>query len=739
MSQLVLVGEAGFKFNSRFSQLIGRQLISNPIIAVSELVKNSYDADADNIDVVFNHLTTGVSTLSIIDDGEGMTYEDIISKWLMVGTDNKVHSPTTTKGRRKLGEKGIGRFSVERLANRIYLETTKEGDDFQLQFSIDWNSFENYTGEFSDLKHKIYKSSCSTDKKGTRIVLKGLRDLWDKDKLDQLRKELNLIRPIDITEISLKEYHFPGDDVKIRLSALEFGIKKRVIDLGFVHYYQAHLFGEIEADGSSKIEIIIRQSISMDRTHVDEVYEYSPKSKEVNISCGPLSYEIFVFLKDQRLYRSLDIDKSKFDDLLSAYSGVKIYRDGFRILPFGDPDNDWLELNASRTASPEHKLATNNVVGIVYISRDKNPGLQDVLSRENMYDTVEFKALKDFVNLSFKKYTEIQLAARKKADQKKEEQGKEALENAKNSVKVFSKSINAFQKRLNDINKAETVEEKSKLLKTAGTQLTRILETAESSLDNVRSAYSYYKLQDSFKSREMQIYRNIATLGISAAMFGHEALNQTNNAKLICIEIFDEYIETIQATQDLRKLLVDLQKDINLIDEKADFFRNYLQREKQDRAHLVNIKKILELIVQQYTKAFNAINVIVKVECNFNEKSFITWGYQGDFETIFTNLITNAYKALKLKTSNKYLTFTLQREDDIIAIFSENNGMPIDLEIRPKIFDPLFSTYTDGTGLGLTIIQDTLLNYKGQITLCENHPETKFKITIPKKDAPQEE
>ncbi len=739
MSETILIGEEGFHFSPRFSQLIGRQLISSPIVAVSELVKNSYDGDADNIDVLFSNLHSGTPTLSIVDDGEGMSYDDITQKWLMVGTDNKVHNPITKKGRRKLGEKGIGRFSVERLAKKVIIETTQPGVDYSLLFSIDWDNYELQSGEFTDIKHQIYKKSCNPNTQGTTLTLIGLRDTWDEDALTRLRKELNLIRPICINDVAFKKYYFPGDNVKIRLSAEELGIKNKTIDLRFITYYQAHLFGEIKKDGSAKIRVVIKPSISADKCPVDEIIEYPAGSDNINIACGPLVYEAFVFIRDKRLYKSLDIDRKKFDDLLATYSGIKIYRDGFRILPFGDPDNDWLELNAKRAGSPEFRITTNSAIGIVYITRDDNPGLQDVLNRENMYDTPEFTALKDFVNLAFLTYTKIQLSARKKVDNKKKEEGKAALEDAQKAIKVFSKNVISFQKSLSEIDNAETSEEKGTLLSTAGTQLSKLFESAESSLTHVRSAYSYYKIQDDFKSREMQIYRNIATLGISAAMFGHEALNQTNDAKLICSEIFEEHMAAIQAIENLKTLLSDLQQDIDLIDEKADFFRNYLQRDKQDRAHAVNIKTTLDFIVQQHRKAFSAIGAKIEIVCNTEEEELVTWGYQGDFETIFTNLLTNAYKALKPTAPQKYFIITLTRGDDSIFVVTENNGKSIERDARPKIFDPLFSTYSDGTGLGLTIIQDTLINYGGQVELCSNYPETKFRITIPCQKPPQEE
>lgn len=168
-----VIGEVGFVFSSRFSQLIGRQLISNPIIAVSELVKNSYDADAENITVEFSQLLTDNPVLKISDDGDGMTFDDVKSKWMMVGTDNKVHSPFTAKGRRKLGEKGIGRFSVERLARRLQIISSREGDDFSISFSVDWDEYESYTGEFSQLKHKVLKVPCSPEKKEQFFFWKG--------------------------------------------------------------------------------------------------------------------------------------------------------------------------------------------------------------------------------------------------------------------------------------------------------------------------------------------------------------------------------------------------------------------------------------------------------------------------------------------------------------------------------------------------------------------------------------
>lgn len=631
-----VIGEVGFRFSSRFSQLIGRNLISNPIVAVSELVKNSYDADADNISVEFSNLLSGVPTLKITDDGDGMTFDDIATKWMMVGTDNKVHNPLTPKGRRKLGEKGIGRFSVERLARKLQIISSKSDDDFAISLSIDWDQYENYDGEFSALTHRVVKLPCDICHKGTTLILSDLRDEWTETRLLDLQKEIELLRPLNINRLSFKKYSFPGDNVKIALSAPGILKKKTFINSNFIDYAQAHLYGEIKEDGSAVVKVFIKSNISASKSDIKAEYTYSPS--DIDTCCGPISCEVFVFLKDKRLYRSLSVENKSIDDYLDAFCGVKIYRDGFRILPFGDKDNDWLELNATRTGSPEFRIATYNTIGVVYITRDKNPGLQDVLSRENMYDTPQYASLKRFVNEAFDKYTSLQLGARKKKERKVKEEGQLALAGAKKAVAVFADQINTLKKAVSDTSSTTTPEQQAAHLAEVEAHVSKVFSTAEESLEKIKFAYNYYKKQNDFRNRETQIYRNIATLGISAAMFGHEALNQTVDAKAIVNDIFADFSAILEAADSLADQLRDLQKDLVLINEKADFYRNYLRKEKQDRSRYINLYEIANQLLNQHKNAFKAIGVDPEIKLLSDKKELYLWGYEGDFDTIFTKL-----------------------------------------------------------------------------------------------------
>lgn len=677
-----------------------------------------------------------ISKKSLPECQRNLTFDDIATKWMMVGTDNKVHNPLTPKGRRKLGEKGIGRFSVERLARKLQIISSKSDDDFAISLSIDWDQYENYEGEFSALTHRVVKLPCDICHKGTTLILSELRDEWTETRLLDLQKEIELLRPLDINRLSFKKYSFPGDNVKIALSAPGILKKKTFINSNFIDYAQAHLYGEIKEDGSAVVKVFIKSNISASKSDIKAEYTYSPS--DIDTCCGPISYEVFVFLKDKRLYKSLSVENKSIDDYLDAFCGVKIYRDGFRILPFGDKDNDWLELNATRTGSPEFRIATYNTIGVVYITRDKNPGLQDVLSRENMYDTPQYASLKRFVNEAFDKYTSLQLGARKKKERKVKEEGQLALAGAKKAVAVFADQIDTLKKAVSDTSSTTTPEQQAAHLAEVEAHVSKVFSTAEESLEKIKFAYNYYKKQSDFRSRETQIYRNIATLGISAAMFGHEALNQTVDAKAIVNDIFADFSAILESADSLANQLRDLQKDLVLINEKADFYRNYLRKEKQDRSRYINLYEIANQLLNQHKNAFKAIGVDPEIKLLSDKKELYLWGYEGDFDTIFTNLITNAYKALKKHSGEKFFFFSMSFSNGWLVVDSVNNGVPIKDEHRDKVFEPMFSTYSDGTGLGLTIVQDTILLYQGEITLEADRENTHFKLRIPRHEAPEE-
>jgi len=198
-----------FKISAALKNIIGRDLINDDFIAVFELVKNAYDAHASNVDIIFDKTEDKFTKITIIDDGKGMNYNDLINKWLFVaysakkeGTEEDSYSyrDKIKVKRAYAGAKGIGRFSCDRLGTNLYLETIKEEPNPKVEVLVtDWEKFEgNLNDEFVNISviHDTIPKSNYGKEKGTVLEITNLRSEWDREKLLKLKSALaKLVNP----------------------------------------------------------------------------------------------------------------------------------------------------------------------------------------------------------------------------------------------------------------------------------------------------------------------------------------------------------------------------------------------------------------------------------------------------------------------------------------------------------------------------------------------------------------
>jgi len=409
-----------FSTSAQLAKRLGGESVSDPIIAVLELIKNSYDADATYCRITFKDMRSEEEgTIIIEDDGEGMVEEDIIHKWLRVATDNKTVNKYTKKyKRRKIGEKGIGRFATERLAKKIILTSNPEKETEGYSLEIDWSKYDDPNADFDKIPLELNFFKKQKTKKGFRIILEDLKEGWDEEKFKKLRNDISLIIPPTVR----------NSKFSVEIKAEEFRKVEGEVKSSFLKNADIIFSGKLEKNGNIKYTIRKGSKILV------------KEDKLKQFLCGPIEFKLFFFYlgptealtkKDNQ-----NIDFSLRRKMMDQFCGIKLYRDCFRVKPFGDPKNDWLELNKERINNPGLYPGTKQIFGIVKISKDNNPNISDTTSRENIVTNLAWSDLKNFIKGSLRYFSlERQKLEKKYKGAKKKKREKNLIKESFKKVK----------------------------------------------------------------------------------------------------------------------------------------------------------------------------------------------------------------------------------------------------------------------------------------------------------------
>jgi signal transduction histidine kinase len=358
--------------------LIGEDLISDEAVAVVELVKNAYDADASRVSVRFSDTE---DQLIVEDDGHGMTLDTVLETWFEPGTISKMRMERSPRGRIYQGAKGIGRFASARLASSLYLESRTSPKSVGVTVLFDWGAFDDES--FLDEVEVAWEERQSLDlSRGTRLTLDGLRKRWTDDDYRGLHSRLSrLISPFrEVTDFVI-ELHIPEHpelsghvQAPVLLAHPRYQLTGTLDNKGFFD-------GELMHEGAT-VQKFRRKKLG--------------GAGAVPI-CGPFSTEIRAWDRDREglgpIAARLDQTITEIRRTLNDYSGVSIYRDGFRVYPYGQRGNDWLRLDNRSRQNPVLRLANNQIVAAIKISRDTNPGLRDRSTREGLVLNESYSAL----------------------------------------------------------------------------------------------------------------------------------------------------------------------------------------------------------------------------------------------------------------------------------------------------------------------------------------------------------
>lgn len=694
--EIIDSGSFVFKPRARLIKTIGEELISNDNVAITELVKNSYDAGSPIVEITFQgevqekagdekkkniiekYIVSEGASIVIYDEGVGMDFETIQKAWMEPATNYKKKEENKNNSKRRFtGEKGIGRFASAKLSSHLELVTKQENKD-EIVVKFNWNDFSNEESYLDDVKIDwTIRPAQEIKKCGTILKLKELNEDWDETKISELRVALSrLLNPIVPTDDFLISISLP-DGFEKSLS----GLIERPETLNRPNYY---IKGNVTEDGFPK-DIVFYSKMKGQEEVLSLPENLFTTNKTYTV--GPFDFEFKIWNRDSDDLLSLASEtnsivknvKKDLDDLC----GISIYRDNIRVLPYGNHNNDWVRLDMRRVNNPTLRLSNNQIVGYISIGLDTNPYLKDQSNREGIVESEAFEDLKDCIKIILNEVEQRRYNERPRENQTKE-----------------TKKASLFDKLSLASLSAEIKESKPD-----STEIINLINQKDAEIKETVS-----KIQEVISR-----YRRLSTLGSLVDPVIHDGNNYLHKIDLKSTIIYDE-------TQNANCNIEKIAKKANEIQDVRRSFAQLFKRiepfggRRRGRPQTIVVEDVIknQFMLNSEELSRNSISYTIS---NSQHKVTID---ESELAVILMNLIQNSIYWLSTIDVERRIHADVMDEQDGLAIIISDNGPGVKEGTEDNIFAPYYSTKPDGIGLGLAIAGEIMAEYDGELSLVKN-------------------
>ena len=836
------MAKVSFRTNAELKSIIGKDLITDDNIAVLELVKNSFDAGSKKVDIIFENIIRNKdlkdykknnnSKILISDLGKGMSKFDIENKWLNIAYSEKKEKKEEY-GRTLAGNKGVGRFSCDRLGKYLIIYTKQKEQQNYIQLSINWIEFERKDDinlNIQDIEFDLVeiskedfniKTTIQPFESGTVLEIVSLREEWDYYKILLLKRQLErLINPnqnysslkFDINIIAKEYLNFENN--KPEYEKINGIVKNQIFEkLNFkVTSIQSKITknGEyiitiLKDRGNTILTLVERNRFQLLKNIKTHVYYLNTYSK--------------AYFTKQTGIRPID------------FGSISLFINGFRIPPYGDYGDDWLGMEIRKGQGRNRYLGTREVIGRIEIKDNDDISTEEednvfkvISSRSGLINNAiynelakssspfgffykTFRRLERFVveginwDSTTEKNTskiEQEILNNKKWDESKERYIEDSLTRNKRVFNVVHNIIDAKKEELikltinqnfisdlieeqkekinnelesiveNINNKNLSQSELQELLKKLNnsrnelddfensigenSEINELKEELEKKLNilNLQKDELEYKLKEAEeirkeaeaeakriadelaieKEKNTYLLTSKRTLSEDAKGLIHNVKQTSKKSRQNAQSLYDAFLENnVKRTQALKWLSTiiynsDKALKISNLITRANFKAN---SDYQD----VNIIKFVEQYLDLYNVMFEDNDITFSIESTI--ESFWKRISILDISLVIDDLISNSYKA---KAKNVKVYISENDNSDLILIFSDD-GMGLDSKFEKNndvIFD-LGVTTTDGSGIGLNYVRNTLSKMQGKIRFIGNNKFLKgasFEVIISK-------
>jgi anti-sigma regulatory factor (Ser/Thr protein kinase) len=436
MSAAKIPQKTVFRPRARLLSLLGEQLISDQAVGLIELVKNAYDADATSVNIELSGLrNTDTTRIILRDNGCGMTRDDIEQKWLSPAVSHKErqkkNQQRTPLGRLPIGEKGVGRFAMQQLGRKLRL-ISRASHAPEVVVDIDWDDFDREDAYLNEIELSLSERIPEIfvgDITGTILIIEQARTIWTES---LVAKTQRFLRRLQSPHQGNKKINFTITFVCPDFPAYQNIQSSDILD-------RAHYFfeGAVTSDGILDYEYRCRHPALPKRSIDKRDYNLLVPAATTEMhssapSCGPFYLNFYVWDRTPNYLQQSQISRADLD----AIAGVSIFRDGLRILPYGESGNDWLDLDKERINNMADRIGNQQIVGYVEILQEETLALRDKTDRQGLIENEAFRDLRALVRATINVFISHWLQDRPKTGKSGKEHApenpdKNALEQAR--------------------------------------------------------------------------------------------------------------------------------------------------------------------------------------------------------------------------------------------------------------------------------------------------------------------
>lgn len=685
-----------FSVDSQLLKELGERLVGKPAIALAELIKNGYDADATKIEIEFR---PEEDYIRVFDNGHGMTFEDFNNFWMRVGTTHKAEERLSPSGRLMTGSKGVGRLAVQLLAKQLKLNTAPQkkasNQHKWLIAEVDWHTAST-AGELTsaEVDYAEFDDEFPFEH-GTELILSSLNDSWTVDSLKELAREIWYLQPPfrNLSEQDKFEIIFKGgedfkDEFQKQLDAI-------------MEIQSARLIGQCK---NGKVDLAIefwnRRSPIKTLTYKYYISDLPHNKGDYHLgqNLNEARFDIRIYRLDVKQSAGIKVDDAK--NYLKRYGGVHVYDGGFRLGYYGDKTNDWLGLeyeHSNRIVSSDllpssiqekykdtyrlNYLPTlRRVLGVVQVNTSTESNLSIAITRDRLIETKAFSDLTQAIRYAFHQY-------------------------------ALDESLRQYEGKAGQIKTEPTT--------TALRRVEDVLsEYREKIPDNVyKDLYEgVQKVTIAVKHEEDKSYGNLAllgplaTAGVSAIAIQHELRKQ--------FAWMERTIERLRATDSQnstsRDSLNEIADDLEAWLKRAratNAIFDYMTGDTIEKRQRYKAKNVIDDVKRQLDFLARGIKVDIT---GIDENVYLPKASYAEWGAIFQNVLTNAYNAVQ-EQEHKYVRVDSRKSGLSYALIIQDTGKGVELKNSEKLFQP-FQRDTEissekmamgygGTGLGLTIVR----------------------------------